>query len=236
MVLATGRLAPPDVSYVLVAPAVWGRARMNFVLVGHAVAGGRIWCRRWCWRGRRCGSMASDNRAALIRLSTDPLTIRHTRVDTLDGLVDLMDAALAAAPQMRAPALFLYGGHDELVPKAATAATWRALPRGGAGARMAYYPAGYHLLLRDHERACRSATSWRGSPIRMRRCRPGRTSLPRRGWSGRTDGPGRWQSLIRGFALDAPRAGALEPTRSRRAAWGAGAAPGFAVWEIRLDP
>ena len=75
---------------------------------------------------------ASDNREALIRLSTDPLTIRRTRVDALGGLVNLMDAALAAAPRMRVPALFLYGGKDELVPKAATAATWRALPRGGA--------------------------------------------------------------------------------------------------------
>ena len=37
-------------------------------------------------------------------------------MDTLRGLVDLMDAALAAAPRFHAPALFLYGGKDELVP------------------------------------------------------------------------------------------------------------------------
>ena len=77
----------------------------------------------------------SDNRAALLRLSTDPLVIRRTRVDALVGMVDLMDAALAAAPQLRAPALLLYGGKDKLVPKAATVATWRALPRGGAEGR-----------------------------------------------------------------------------------------------------
>jgi alpha-beta hydrolase superfamily lysophospholipase len=73
-------------------------------------------------------------------------------MDALGGLVDLMDAALAAAPRMRVPALFQYGGKDELVPKEATASTWRALPRGG-GPRMAYYPDGYHLLLRDLDRA-----------------------------------------------------------------------------------
>ena len=65
------------------------------------------------------------------------------------GLVDLMDAALAAAPHFHAPALFLYGGKDELIPDKATAATWRALPPGPV---RAFYPAGYHLLLRDHER------------------------------------------------------------------------------------
>ncbi len=53
-----------------------------------------------------------------------------------------------------APALFLYGGHDELVPAGANAATWRALPRSaGGGPVLAFYPNGYHLLLRDQDRA-----------------------------------------------------------------------------------
>ena len=61
-----------------------------------------------------------------------------------------MDEALAAAPRFHAPALFLYGGHDDLVPARATAATWRALPPGPV---RAFYPNGYHLLLRDKDRA-----------------------------------------------------------------------------------
>jgi alpha-beta hydrolase superfamily lysophospholipase len=85
-----------------------------------------------------------------MRLSYDPLTIHDTRFDTVRGLVDLMDAAQASAPAMRTPALFLYGGKDDLIPPRATAATWRALPPGVA---MAYYPGGYHLLLRDRDRA-----------------------------------------------------------------------------------
>jgi len=151
MVLATGAQAPEGASYVLIAPAVWGRARMNFVLSG------ALWLVTTVMPGLAVARapvpiVASNNREALIRLSTDPLTVRHTRMDALGGLVDLMDAALAAAPRMRVPALFQYGGKDELVPKEATASTWRALPRGG-GPRMAYYPDGYHLLLRDLDRA-----------------------------------------------------------------------------------
>jgi acylglycerol lipase len=153
MVLATGRLAPAGVSYVLIAPAVWGRARMNFVLSGVLWLAVTLVPGMALTRGP-VRIVASDNYAALIRLSTDPLTIRQTRMDTLGGLVNLMDAALAAAPRMRVPTLFQYGGKDEVVPKAATAFTWRALPRGGAGGpRIAYYPGGYHLLLRDLERA-----------------------------------------------------------------------------------
>jgi len=93
--------------------------------------------------------VASDNREAIRRLSQDPLTIHETRFDAVRGLVNLMDAALAAAPRFREPALFLYGGKDELIPDRATAATWRGLPHGPI---RAFYPGGYHLLLRDHER------------------------------------------------------------------------------------
>ena len=39
MVLATGALAPPDVAYALIAPAVWGRAQMNPLIVRRAGAG-----------------------------------------------------------------------------------------------------------------------------------------------------------------------------------------------------
>jgi len=60
--------------------------------------------------------------------------------------VNLMSAALASAPRIHEPALFLYGGKDELIPKRAMASAWRELP---AGERMAYYPDGYHLMLRD---------------------------------------------------------------------------------------
>jgi alpha-beta hydrolase superfamily lysophospholipase len=153
MVLGASPLALPAVRTVLVAPAVWGRSHMNPLytsvlwLAAHFTPGLRL-------RRAPVPIVASDNREALVRLATDPLTILATRVDALWGLVNLMDAADRAAPKLRLPALFLYGGHDELVPKQAMAATWRALPRGGTGGpRLAFYPAGYHLLLRDLDRA-----------------------------------------------------------------------------------
>jgi len=148
MCLATSAHPPKADGYVLVAPAVWGRAEMNvFLRTG-------LWLAANLMPGLTVtGSVArvtaSDNREAIRRLSQDPLTIHGTRFDAVRGLVDLMDAALAAAPRFRAPALFLYGGKDELIPDRATAATWRELSEEPV---RAFYPAGYHLLLRDHER------------------------------------------------------------------------------------
>jgi alpha-beta hydrolase superfamily lysophospholipase len=150
MVLATEPNPPVADGYVLIAPAVWGRSEMNLLmrvslwLADHTLPDLTL-------TGRGIVKVtASDNREALIRLSTDPLTIHATRVDAIKGLVDLMDHALAAAPHFNAPSLILYGGHDELVPARATAATWRALP---PGPERAFYPDGYHLLLRDKDRA-----------------------------------------------------------------------------------
>ncbi len=149
MCLETAPNPPPAAGYVLVAPAVWGRAEMN------------VFLRSLLWlasnlvpemelSGAPMKVTASSNRDALIRLARDPLTLRRTRVSSVRGLVDLMDAALAAAPRVGAPTLFLYGGKDELVPDRATAATWEALR---PGLRTAFYPGGYHLLLRDTDRA-----------------------------------------------------------------------------------
>jgi acylglycerol lipase len=152
MVLATGPHAPPVDGYVLLAPAVWGRARMNLFLCG------ALWLAATVVPGMMVSRpppmvriMPSDNRDALIRLSEDPLTIRSTRIDTTYGLVNLMDAAAAAARRFAAPALFLYGAHDDLIPADATRTIWAALPMGKP--RCAYYPRGYHLLLRDLDRA-----------------------------------------------------------------------------------
>jgi alpha-beta hydrolase superfamily lysophospholipase len=153
MHLATRGAGAIDVSYVMLAPAVWGRARMNPVIrASLAVA-------RPLVPGMMLGGppsslvriLPTDNRDALIRLANNPLHIRSTRTDTTAGLVDLMDIALAAAPNFRSRALFLYGANDDLVPKPATRATWATLPPGPI--RRAYYSRGYHLLLRDLSRA-----------------------------------------------------------------------------------
>jgi alpha-beta hydrolase superfamily lysophospholipase len=149
MCLATGPDPPAHATYVLVAPAVWTRSEMNpferggLWLMSHLLPGFTV-------TGQVARITASDNRQALIRLSRDPLTIHETRFDAIDGLVNLMDAAASAAPRLTAPSLFLYGGKDELIPRDATVRVWRALPPGPV---RAFYPGGYHLLLRDLGRA-----------------------------------------------------------------------------------
>ncbi len=149
MCLATEPHPPANAAYVLIAPAVWSRSEMNpferagLWLISHLTPG-------WTATGEVVHVTASDNRQALIRLSRDPLTVHDTRFDTVDGLVNLMDAAADAAPRFNAPAIFLYGGKDELIPPDAMAKVWRALPSRPV---RAFYPGGYHLLPRDLGRA-----------------------------------------------------------------------------------
>jgi alpha-beta hydrolase superfamily lysophospholipase len=150
MALAEQPDPPPAAGYVFLAPAVWGRAEMNiFLRTGLWLASTLVPGVSVTGQEVPLDVRASDNRAALIRLSRDALTLHRTRFDTLRGLVDLMDTALAAAANVRVRALFLYGGRDDFVPRQATTATWRALP---PTAREAFYPEGHHLLLRDLDR------------------------------------------------------------------------------------
>ncbi len=96
MNLATGPEAPEVAGYVLLAPAVWGRARMNVLMRSS------LWFASTFLPGVTASRpppqikiYPSDNPDAMRRLSTNPLTIKETRFDTLAGLVDLMDAAMA---------------------------------------------------------------------------------------------------------------------------------------------
>jgi acylglycerol lipase len=164
MVAAARGLLAPGTPLVLSAPAVWGEQRMNwFMRAG-------IWTMRhilpWASASRPPVPIrASDNNKALEALFKDPLTIRDSRFDTLAGLVDLMGRALRAAAYLPAPVLFLYGAHDELVPKGAMRAAWRAVPRGVA--QFCYYPHGWHLLLRDLGRAAPTGDiiAWLANPL-----------------------------------------------------------------------
>ena len=108
---------------------------------------------------------ASDNIPMLRALGADPLVIKGARIDTIRGLVDLMDAAVEAAPRLRVPALVLYGVRDELIPEAPTIDAIRALPRG-AGHRAAVYRGGWHMLLRDlgAEKVLDDVLAWTAAP------------------------------------------------------------------------
>jgi alpha-beta hydrolase superfamily lysophospholipase len=130
---------------ILVAPAVRGRTTMNPIyratlwLGAHTVP----WLKL---TGRGLGIVASDNISMLRAQRDDPLVIKETRVDTLWGLVNLMDEALSGAGDLNQPALVLYGAHDQIIPKEPVAKLVAGL---AAGARVAVYEEGYHMLLRD---------------------------------------------------------------------------------------
>ncbi len=146
---------PPVDAYVLSAPAVWGGKALNPALR----ASMRIASLAAPYKRVTGGSahvMASDNIAALIAFGEDPLTILAPRVDSVAGLVKLMGQAQAACQHFNQPALFLYGGHDELVPPTSMQSCWLALPQAALSSGkiiLAFYPPDYHLIERDLERA-----------------------------------------------------------------------------------
>ena len=151
MTLAARPDAPKIDGWILLSPAVWGRNQM-----GPAMSAG-LWLVSGLLPGLSFTGAevplrvrASDNNEALLALVRNPLTIRRTRIDALRGLTDLMDDAQAAASKLHGRTLILYGAKDMLVPENATARAWSNLP---ATTRFAYYPEGYHLLLRDLGRA-----------------------------------------------------------------------------------
>jgi acylglycerol lipase len=134
---------------ILVAPAVWGRATMPFYqsmslwLFAHTMP--------WMpLSGQGIKRSPSDNVEMLHALGQDPLVIKNTRVDSIWGIVNLMDEALDAAATFDAPALLLYGANDDIVPPNASIQMIANLPDApNSRRRIAVYEDGYHMLLRD---------------------------------------------------------------------------------------
>jgi alpha-beta hydrolase superfamily lysophospholipase len=147
-----GGTPAPDVDgVILTAPAVWGRATMGLLPRLALWAGVRL-LPGLTLTGRGLEIQASDNIAMLRALARDPMVIKATRIDTIYGLVDLMDAALASAPRLDAPLLVMYGAKDEIIPKTPIRLFVASLPpECRRRARLAWYRDGYHMLLRDLE-------------------------------------------------------------------------------------
>ena len=90
----------------------------------------------------------SDNIEMLQRLWTDPLGIRNNQIEQVHGVVSLMENAHQAAPKLPidTPMLLTYGARDIVIPENGVRRTAKHLPDH---VRTAYYPEGYHMLLRD---------------------------------------------------------------------------------------
>ena len=102
--------------------------------------------------------MPSDNIEMLRALGRDPWVIKGTRIETVYGLADLMDAAFNSATQLRANTLMLYGEKDEIIPKPPTYAfLQKFLATEAAEKTVAFYSQGYHMLLRDLQ----APTAWK---------------------------------------------------------------------------
>ncbi|MDQ6996426.1 MAG: lysophospholipase, partial [Mariprofundus sp.] len=153
---------PMDVDgIILAAPAISGWSTMpwwqrwGLKLAAHTIP--------WnTFTGQSLHITASDNRKMLIALGRDRLVIKETRVDTIYGLVNLMEAAYRSASALHAPALILYGEKDEVIAKAPVLETFGPLARNNADIRLQIYKNGYHMLLRDlqAEVVWRDITSW----------------------------------------------------------------------------
>jgi len=148
---ALALLAEPEgiAGLVLSAPAIWGGEYFPWLLrpplaVGAALLG------PLASPAVAGGIAASDNDAALRRFAQDPLTLTNIRLDMLAGIVATMDDAVAALPRCcrGVPTLVMVGGQDRVIPAAAAR---RALRDAGVP-RVAFYPEGWHLLLRDRVR------------------------------------------------------------------------------------
>ena len=162
----SGTPAPDVDGVILTAPAVWGRATMD-LLPRLALWGGVRLMPGLTLTGRGLEIKPSDNIPMLRALAHDPLVIKETRVDTIYGLVDLMDAALDSAPLLDVPLLVMYGAKDEIVPKTPIRRFVGSLPpEGRHRAKLAWYKDGYHMLLRDLEGPIVTAdvASWVSAP------------------------------------------------------------------------
>ena len=139
----------PVEGIILAAPAIWGRQTMpwyqNTLLwtLSHTMP--------WLTlTGSDLEIQASDNIEMLIALGQDPLVIKETRVESIYGLVNLMDRASSSANLISTNTLLLYGEKDEIIPKQPTYQFLDNLTNSSENNHIiAFYKNGYHMLLRD---------------------------------------------------------------------------------------
>ena len=151
---------------VLAAPAIWSRDTMPWyqrfgIWAGAGLAPAMV------LSSSRFGIVPSDNVAMLEKFAQDPLVIRGTRLDTLEGLSDLMDQAIVSVPRLRQRTLLSYGLRDVMIPRRPMITMLERWPQhAGQNFRFGLYPEGYHMILRDLQAAVvwRDIVSWMLNP------------------------------------------------------------------------
>ncbi len=149
IVTMTQKIAPLVNGVILAAPAVWGRATMPWYqtallwTLSHTLP--------WLTlTGEGLDIKPSDNIEMLKALGRDPLVIKETRVETIYGLANLMDAALNGTENLESKSMLLYGEKDQVIPKKPTYQFLRNFRTTTQDHKtIAFYPDGYHMLLRD---------------------------------------------------------------------------------------
>ena len=140
---------PPEADrVVLLSPAVWGWSEqpipnaLGLWLLAHLGPAVALQPPSFIANQYRC----SDNEKILTQMGKDPNVINATRADATYGLMNLMQHASESIGKIQAPTFYLYGAHDQMIPKAAAFAAAAQL---GPNGKTAYYSQGWHLLDRD---------------------------------------------------------------------------------------
>jgi alpha-beta hydrolase superfamily lysophospholipase len=147
-IVATTAPNPVDVDgVILVSPAIWEHNLLGSIERSALWATNLTWPGLWLKPPRGLHITPSDNIEMLRALARDSLIQQGARVDTTAGLMDLMDRAGDNVRNIHIPTLVLFGAHDEILPHAGIEAFLARLPTENV--RVAIYPQGYHMLLRD---------------------------------------------------------------------------------------
>ncbi len=158
--VAKGGPASQADGLILVAPAVWGWQTLNPLYKATLWIGAHTFPRKTL-TGSRLEVWPSDNIDMLRAFSRDPLVIKETRIETIYGLVSLMDAAYLSADRIETPSLILYGKEDQVVPKKPV---FDLIGNLAGPKRAVVYEKGYHMLTRDlqRERVWKDIDRWIG--------------------------------------------------------------------------
>ncbi|SEA34236.1 alpha/beta fold hydrolase [Rubrimonas cliftonensis] len=145
---ALGAGGAPEVdAAVLLAPAT-GESVGPFARAAAWTAAAVIPDRRWSGEGL-VRLVPTDNAEALARLRADPAYLRGATAREVLGLMYAIERSGDVAARASLPVLVLHGEKDAVVPYDSVAPVAKALPRG----ETILYPDGWHLLLRDNQRA-----------------------------------------------------------------------------------